>query len=185
MSGGRHGKKAQREEALRWYAIAKEDLRVATLCSSADPPSPEAAAYHCQQAAEKLIEGLPVAAAEKFRNIHDLDELADQALGRYPTLSQSLDFCRPLTRRGTLFRYPTLGDEGELKPSAAEISEAVERLVALADAIRSQEPSELRARQPARSRRARRPARRRRGSGGQPRMWRSTGTTAETPPTTA
>lgn len=141
MSGTDPDTSAQWEEARRWFAIAEEDLRVAGLCLRAQPPSSDAAAYHCQQAAEKLIKGLLVAAALPFRKVHDLDELADQAVDRYPDLSEYLEFCRPLTRWGTLFRYPTLGDEAEPKPSEAEIYDAVERLIALADVIRSLDPS--------------------------------------------
>jgi HEPN domain-containing protein len=142
MSGTDPDARAQWEEARRWFAIAEEDLRVAGLCLHADVPSLEAAAYHCQQAAEKLIKGLLVAAALPFRKVHDLDELADHAVDTYPKLTAYLDFCRPLTRWGTLFRYPTLGDEAELRPSKAEISEAVERLISLGEAIRRFDPSE-------------------------------------------
>lgn len=140
MSGSSPDKAAQWKEARRWFAIASEDLRVARLYMDADPPSRDAAAYHCQQAAEKLIKGLLVGVAAPFRKIHDLDELASQAVGSYPSLAADLNFCRPLTRWGTLFRYPAVDDEAELRPSGAEISEAVDRLTSIERVIRDLDP---------------------------------------------
>jgi HEPN domain-containing protein len=67
------------EEARRWWAVAAEDLRVVRACLAMEPPSPGNAAYHCQQAAEKTMKGLLVAAGVGFRKIHDLDELANVA----------------------------------------------------------------------------------------------------------
>ncbi|NYZ17616.1 HEPN domain-containing protein [Azospirillum sp. RWY-5-1] len=49
------------EETRRWWTVAAEDLRVAQACHAMAPPSPGNAAYHCQQAAEKLVKGLLVA----------------------------------------------------------------------------------------------------------------------------
>lgn len=50
----------QRVEAKAWLAKADEDLRAIRLCLDGRPPVLGVAAYHCQQAAEKLIEGLQV-----------------------------------------------------------------------------------------------------------------------------
>jgi HEPN domain-containing protein len=92
------------QEASRWFGIAEQDLRVADLCLTARPPEIGPAAYHCQQAAEKMLKGLLVAAGHMFRKVHDLDELADQVSQSYPSLP--LDTLRPLTQWGTAFRYP-------------------------------------------------------------------------------
>jgi HEPN domain-containing protein len=128
MSGSNQDDAAQWEEARRWFAIAEQDLRVVRLCLQARPPASAAAAYHCQQSAEKLIKGLLVAAAVPFRKVHDLDELADQAVRYYPNLLQYMDFCRPLSRWGSVFRYPTLGDVAEIGPSVEEIGGAAGQL---------------------------------------------------------
>jgi HEPN domain-containing protein len=95
------------EEADAWWAVAKEDIRVAHACLALDPPSPAFAAYHSQQAAEKIVKGLLIAASTGFRKTHDLDELADLACPLYPTLTGDLDLCRPLTSWVTDYRYPS------------------------------------------------------------------------------
>jgi HEPN domain-containing protein len=139
MSEGDRGDPAQWDEARRWFAIAEQDLRVALLCLAAQPPASDAAAYHCQQSAEKLIKGLMVAAAVPFRRVHDLDELADQAVRHFPNLASYLNFCRPLSRWGTVFRYPTLGDAAEVGPSVEEIGEAIGQLSEFRRAIHAHE----------------------------------------------
>lgn len=62
-----------------------------------DPPSLGNAAYHCQQAAEKLMKGLLVASGISFRKVHDLDELASITVPLFPALTTDLDRCRPFT----------------------------------------------------------------------------------------
>ena len=42
-----------RTEAQRWVTKAADDRRVAALALAADPPIPDIAAFHVQQAAEK------------------------------------------------------------------------------------------------------------------------------------
>jgi hypothetical protein len=62
------------------------------------------AAYHGQQAAEKLSKGLLVLAATAFRKMHDLDELSEAAVAIYPDLVPLL--FRARTYWGFAFRYP-------------------------------------------------------------------------------
>jgi HEPN domain-containing protein len=53
---------AQWKEAARWLARADEDAVVAELALTRDPPLVNPAAFHCQQAAEKMLKALLVAA---------------------------------------------------------------------------------------------------------------------------
>lgn len=102
-----------------------------------DPPSPGFAAYHCQQAAEKTMKGLLIAAGRGFRKIHDLDELADLVCPLYPTLSGDLDLCRPLTSWVTDYRYPPA--DLSVPPPVATITATIailERLLAAIPAMR-------------------------------------------------
>lgn len=121
------------EEARRWWAVATEDVRVARACLAMDPPSLGNAAYHCQQAAEKTMKGLLVAAGVSFRKIHDLDELANVAAPLYPTLAADLDQCRPFTSWATEYRYPP--EDESPPPSGEAISEAIEILRRLLAAV--------------------------------------------------
>jgi HEPN domain-containing protein len=63
-------------EVLEWLHVAGSDQRVVRLCLSADPPLCDVATFHCQQAAEKLLNGFLVCAGADFRKTHDLDALA-------------------------------------------------------------------------------------------------------------
>jgi HEPN domain-containing protein len=122
-------------EAAGWLAIAREDVRVAQACLTLDPPARGVAAYHCQQAAEKLVKGLLVAAAVPFRKTHDMDELADQAASRYPDCQDLLDALRPLTVWGFAYRYPGMEDISEPIPNEPELRRTLGLLERLAEQL--------------------------------------------------
>jgi len=126
---------ARRAEVRGWLEIANEDLRVARACLRLDRPAVGAAAYHCQHATEKPMKGLLVAGGRSFRKTHDLDELADEAGAAFPALRPKLDVCRPFTRWGTILRYPEIGDDALVGPTAAEVATAFPVVEALAAAI--------------------------------------------------
>ncbi|MBW7850844.1 MAG: HEPN domain-containing protein [Rhodospirillales bacterium] len=123
-----------REEAGRWYAIASEDLRVAKTCLTLSPPALGNGAYHCQQAAEKMMKGLLVFAGTGFRKVHDLDELADLTSPLYPGLAADLDLCRRYSSWAIECRYPPEDDAPP--PSEKSIGAAVTVLERLLAAIR-------------------------------------------------
>jgi HEPN domain-containing protein len=123
-------------EAAGWLAIAREDVRVVQACLALDPPARGVAAYHCQQAAEKLVKGLLVAAAVPFRKTHDMDELADQAASRYPDCPDLLDAVRPLTVWGFAYRYPGIEDISEPVPDEPELRRILGVLERLAEQLR-------------------------------------------------
>ncbi len=80
-------------------------------CIDAPEAIPETAAYHCQQAVEKVIKGLLVLARVPFRKTHDLETLRDLVVPCFPDLTTRIDRLVPLTDWGHAFRYPDLGSE--------------------------------------------------------------------------
>jgi HEPN domain-containing protein len=88
--------------AQRWLLIANRDIRSAQACLDAASSIPETAAYHCQQAAEKLIKSLLVVARVPFRKTHDLEALRDLLVPYFPDLSDMIDFLSRL-RTGAMF----------------------------------------------------------------------------------
>jgi len=66
-------KAIQRQEAQRWLDIAVEDIEVARASAGLPRPRLGAAAYHLQQACEKILKGLLVLAGQRIRKTHDLD----------------------------------------------------------------------------------------------------------------
>lgn len=131
---------AQWAEAQRWLRVAGDDLRTVDVCLDANPPVTATAAYHCQQAAEKLLKALLVAAARPTRRTHDLDELADQAGEAKPTIAPLADACRFMTRWNFEFRYPSASHTVPLPPDPDEIRDARKVLVQLQAAVSALEP---------------------------------------------
>ena len=84
MSGPEPQYLVQWEEALRWLAKAAEDLAAGRLL--ADEGMRDPAAFHVQQALEKVLKALLVAAAEDLRKTHDLESLAQIANQHWPAL---------------------------------------------------------------------------------------------------
>jgi HEPN domain-containing protein len=123
---------ALRERAAAWAALAEIDRRSALACLDADPPLPSSAAYHCQQAAEKLLKAILVRAGILFRKTHDLRELGDAVVARYDGLLPLARAVEGWTVWGIAYRYPAEA-EPEPEPSAAELGAAlsvIDRLMA-------------------------------------------------------
>lgn len=126
MSGTDPTIAAQWTEAKRWFAKANEDRRSAQLMLSDDPPLLDPAAYHCQQASEKLIKGLLVAAGQTIPKTHDLWRLAALVSPLYPQLAADIEAVSDLTPWGTATRYPDL--EADLGILPQDIRDALDRL---------------------------------------------------------
>ncbi|HEX9646582.1 MAG TPA: HEPN domain-containing protein [Alphaproteobacteria bacterium] len=140
MSGREAGSDAvQWEEARRWFAQADDDIRVAWACLAAAPPIVGAAALHCQQAAEKTLKGLLIAARQKTGKTHNLGELTTAVAAQYAPFRDDLDWLRELTEWYLGMRYPDI--EIERPPAAAAVSTALESVSRLLERARSLDPT--------------------------------------------
>jgi HEPN domain-containing protein len=131
MSEDDSGDILQWHEALRWLGFAAEDLRVARL-TLADQSVLGGTAFHVQQATEKILKALLVAAAADFRRIHDVEELAAAAHRHWPHVV-SLPF--PLARATNWYidsRYPGIDepalDFGDIAAAFAEAETLMSRV---------------------------------------------------------
>jgi HEPN domain-containing protein len=97
------------KEAARWLARADEDAVVAELALARDPPLINPAAFHCQQAAGKMLKALRVSAAAAPPRSHDMELLIEAASPEYPALRKEMQAFAPLTEWLTASRYPDLG----------------------------------------------------------------------------
>lgn len=93
-----------REEVIQWLAVVERDLRAARNCLFGPEPTSEAAAYHCQQAAEKLVKAVLVFLAVDPPFSHDIRTLVvlvpDEAWrGRLAAMARFTPFA-------TAYRYP-------------------------------------------------------------------------------
>src|SRR5712691_1568305 len=127
----------RRREATRWLVIAGEDARVARACLRMAPPAVGVAAYHCHQAAEKILKGLLIIAAADFRMTHDLDRLATLTLPHYPQSQDLVEVLRPLSPWGIAYRYPSPDAVPEPLPASGEVERVLNILDALAGHLRA------------------------------------------------
>jgi HEPN domain-containing protein len=125
----------RKREAARWLAVALVDRRVAETCLAMNPPTFGIAAYHCQQATEKLIKGKLIIAGTHFPKTHDLRALGAMAATHYPQWRDLFVACIEWTSWGHAYRYPSL--EEEMEPSAEAIDEALQTIDTLAHHLRS------------------------------------------------
>lgn len=125
----------QAREARRWVARADLDAAAAERLLTGEPPLPSVAAFHCQQAAEKLLKGALVGAGVRPRKTHDLASLADEVVGLMPALAPLAGPLAPRTLWSFAFRYPL--DEGvdEPEPTVTEIRTVLDQLVELRAAV--------------------------------------------------
>ena len=133
MSGRAPPDPSQWEEAGLWLAKAAEDIAVAHLLLREDFVFP--AAFHAQQALEKLLKGLLVAASQDIRRTHDIDDLAMAANLFWPSLIPSPFPLAELNRWYQASRYP---DVDEVPASSSEIAQALREIGELMAAINSQ-----------------------------------------------
>ena len=126
-----------RNSVRGWLRAARSDVQVARLCRDAAPPELGVAAYHCQQAAEKLLKGFLVLASVDFRKTHDLEGLGRTVLTAFPDLTPMVDPMGPWTSWGVNYRYPDEPNPPP-EPSAEELDAALALIARLADALDQQ-----------------------------------------------
>src|SRR5215467_9544638 len=104
MSAGDRQALIQWREALLWVAKAEADIAGArTLLSSEQH---ELAAFLIQQALEKALKALLVAAAQDVRRTHDIEALATLARAHWPQLLPSPFRLAVVTQWYVSTRYP-------------------------------------------------------------------------------
>ena len=100
----------------------------------AEPPLTEPAAYHCQQAAEKLFKGLLVGRATTVPRTHDLERLAALLVAPYPGLACEIKALARLTPWAEVTRYPQLEVVAGL--SDDDVRQAIACLTTLYDRVK-------------------------------------------------
>jgi hypothetical protein len=110
--------------ALDWLGKADDDIDAVKRCLQGTP-NISVAAYHCHQAAEKLLKALLTQLGIQYprgRGGYDLPAIADLLPTTYPLRPEACAF-GPITEWATAFRYPA--DDpftAEPLPSLAEVS---------------------------------------------------------------
>jgi HEPN domain-containing protein len=127
---------AVRRQVEDWLGVAEIDRLAALACLATSPPLTTAAAFHCQQAAEKLLKGFLVHADVSFGKTHDLRKLGLSVASRFQNLAAVVGVMEEWTIWNSAYRYPTDAIP-EPVPSPDELRRALAVIDGLAARLRS------------------------------------------------
>jgi HEPN domain-containing protein len=132
---------ARWEVVERWLAAAAMDRQIVAACLVSEPPVPAGAAFHCQQALEKLLKGFLVLAGKRFRRTHSLEKLGAEVAENFPETAEIAAPAAAWTDWGVVFRYP--GDEAPppAPPDERELRRALQVIDRLAGRLREKAPN--------------------------------------------
>lgn len=116
-----------RAEVEAWLAKAQDGVRAARVLMEQAPPIAASAAFHCQQAVEKLLKAYLLWNERSFEKIHDLRALVNQCVEIDAAFAELRDRVAPLTAFAVRFRYPGPGE-----PSRDQVTDALR----IADEVR-------------------------------------------------
>jgi uncharacterized protein len=123
-----------------WLAVAQEDQRVAAACLAMDPPMRGVAAFHCQQAVEKLLKGFLTLAGTRGRKTHSLGELGALAQADFPEIAEFAAAANDWSGWAVDYRYPARRRRRKPLPEADELRRALSVIDTLAARLRASNP---------------------------------------------
>ena len=106
-----------------WLGRVERDLRTARLCCETEDPMPEQAAYHVQQAAEKLTRAVLVAVRKRPRKGHQIGEFAKRLPPSFPDRARFLALDR-FSDYVWAHRYPEEENPSRPPPPVPSVAEA-------------------------------------------------------------
>jgi len=95
-------------EVASWLAAVDEDLRIARLAIDQHPPIVGPVCFHAQQAAEKAMKALLVAAESDVPRTHDLVALVKLLVPVFPEAASLRESAARLAPYAVSTRYPVL-----------------------------------------------------------------------------
>jgi len=122
----------------RWLRVAERDRRSVLACLAADPPLYDTAAFHCQQAVEKLLKGFLTLAGKRGGKTHSLEQLGALAQASFPEIVELIAAAHGWTKWAWVYRYPEEAPPPE--PDEAEIRAALEIIQQLGARLREKQP---------------------------------------------
>jgi uncharacterized protein len=122
-----------------WLAVAQEDRRVAAICIAADQQLRGVAAFHCQQAVEKLLKGFLTLAGKRAGKTHSLERLGAAAAASFPDIADLVAAARGWSYWAVEFHYPSRR-RSEPPPDDEELQSALLVIDALTERLRAVNP---------------------------------------------
>jgi uncharacterized protein len=132
--------KARWDAVERWLAVAANDRQAVAVCMAADPPLRGIAAFHCQQAVEKLLKGFLTLAGKRSRKTHSLSQLGAVATASFPEIADLVSAVEKWSSWVAEFRYPS--GETQTKPDDEELRHALAVIDELARQLGANRPPE-------------------------------------------
>jgi HEPN domain-containing protein len=132
--------RARWEAVDDWLAVAQEDRRVAAACIAMEPPLRGIAAFHCQQAVEKLLKGFLTLAGKRGRKTHSLAGLGAAAARSFPEITEFVAAAEGWSGWAVEFRYPSRRRRPKPAPDDGELREALAVIDALAARLGAANP---------------------------------------------
>ena len=109
------------KELENWLRKAENDLASANKLRAGHDPINDAAIYHAQQCAEKILKAFMLAEQIDIPRTHDLELLIEILSEVDSAFSQLTEYAEALTPYATAFRYPGI----DFEPSDEEVAEAI------------------------------------------------------------
>jgi uncharacterized protein len=122
----------------RWLRVAERDRETVLACMAGDPPLYDSAAFHCQQAVEKLLKGFLTLAGRRGGKTHSLEQLGRLAHASFPDIAELVAKARGWSMWAWVYRYPE--EDAPPQPDAAEIRAALDVIDRLATRLRAERP---------------------------------------------
>ena len=122
----------------RWLRVAERDRKMVLACMSQDPPLLDGAAFHCQQAIEKLLKGLLTLAGKRGGKMDALDRLGAAAARSFPEAEELVAAAANWTDWAVVYRYPS--GEAPPTPDETELRKALDVIDKLAVRLRAANP---------------------------------------------
>ena len=106
-------------EVLRWLVFVDQDIRVIELVMAESSPNYGPAAFHCQQAAEKMAKAVLVARGREVPKIHDMEVLTGLVEEVDAEAAENLRELASLSSWYIAVRYPSV--EAEFHPTSEDV----------------------------------------------------------------
>jgi HEPN domain-containing protein len=134
--------RARWEAVERWLEVAEQDREAVAVCLASGSALRGVAAFHCQQAIEKLLKGFLVLVGKRSRKTHSLAQLSAIVLESFPDIENLVTAARNWSDWAFEYRYPSMRGSAKPVPEEGELRRALAMIDVLAARLRAARPQD-------------------------------------------